>query len=153
MSLRDQILSDIKKAIKSQNQIQLVTLRFLNSEIKNQEIALRPKKLTDADVVSVLKRLAKQRKDSIEQFERAGREDLVEKEKSELTILDTYLPEPLPLEKVEEVVVEVIDSLNVTSMKQMGLVIKNVISQTAGRADNKLISEVVKKRLQSISSP
>ena len=152
MGLRDQILSDIKKAMKSRNQSQLDTLRFLNSAVKNQEIAMRPQPLADADVVTVLKKLVKQRQDSIDQFEKAGRTDLVEKEQSELAVMEVYLPESLSREQVERVVEEVVAALNVTSMAQMGLVMKEVISRTAGEADNRLVSEVVRKRLESFSS-
>ena len=151
MGLKDKIVSDIKEAMKSQDRERVATLRFLHSAIKNQEIEVRPKELTDEDVITVLKKLVKQRKDSIEQFDRAGRQDLVDKEKTELAVVEVYLPEAMPREQVEVIVEEVIASLNVTSMKQMGIVIKEIINRTAGAADNKTISEIVKTKLQSLS--
>lgn len=152
MSLRSQILSDIKGAMKSRDQVTLVSLRFLNSVIKNQEIEIRPRELADEDVIKVIKKLVKQGKDSIEQFEKGGRTDLVNEEKAKLAAIEVYLPQPLSREKVEAIVAEVMASLNVTSMGQMGAVMKEVISQTAGQADNKMISEIVKTQLQSLCS-
>lgn len=148
MGLRDKIISDIKEAMKSRDRVKLETLRFLNSAIKNREIEVRPRELGDEDVIKVLKKLVKQRKDSIEQFECAGRVDLVDKEKAELAVIEVYLPESMPREKVEAVIGEVITSLNVTSMKQMGLVMKEVMARTDGVADNKMISEIIKTKLQ-----
>ena len=138
--------------MKSRDQVTLVSLRFLNSVIKNQEIEIRPRELADEDVIKVIKKLVKQGKDSIEQFEKGGRTDLVNEEKAKLAAIEVYLPQPLSREKVEAIVAEVMASLNVTSMGQMGAVMKEVISQTAGQADNKMISEIVKTQLQSLCS-
>ncbi len=147
MALRDQILADIKTAMKDRNEIALNALRFLNSSIKNREIELRPNPLTDAEVINVLKKSVKQRAESIEQFEKAGRTDLSDKEKAEMAILEKYLPKSLSRDQIEKVVTEVIAALQATSVKQMGAVIKEVAAKTAGAADNKTVSEIVKAKL------
>lgn len=147
MALNDQIMSDIKTAMKAKNKGLLETLRFLSAAIKNKAIEIRPKEIEENDVLAVLKKLVKQRKDSIEQFEKANRKDLVDKEKSELTILQAYLPEQMSEEAVKAIVMEVVSEVGATSMKEMGIVIKKVMEKTAGQADGKLISTFVKAQL------
>lgn len=95
MSLKEQILADIKEAMKNKEADRLSAIRFLQSAVKNKEIELRPKTIEDQDILGVIKKLAKQRKESIEQYENAGRTDLADKEKFELSVLETYLPEQL----------------------------------------------------------
>jgi len=147
MDLKEQIMDDVKQAMKNKEADKLATLRFLHSSIKNKEIESRPQPLTDEDVLSVIKKMAKQRRDSIEQYEKAGRDDLVEKEKQELALIEGYLPEPLSREDIEKVVDETISELQAESMKQMGAVMKQVLAKTKGAADNKLVSEIVKSKL------
>ncbi len=148
MGLKEKILEDMKAAMKSQEADRLSAIRFLQSAVKNREIELRPNAIDDQEIIGVIKKLAKQRKDSIEQFEKAGRTDLADKEKFELTVLEGYLPSQMSSEQVTKIVEEVIAALGANSMKQMGAVIKEVQARTSGSADNKLISEVVKARLQ-----
>ena len=148
MSLREKILEDIKTAMKSKEADRLSAVRFLQAAIKNREIELRPNGITEQDIVAVIKKMAKQRKDSITEFEKAGRTDLVDKEKFELTVLEAYLPTQMPQEEVEKIVLEVIRSQNATGLKQMGAVIKEVMSKTNGLADGKVISDLVKSKLQ-----
>lgn len=148
MSLKEQILADIKEAMKNKEADRLSAIRFLQSAVKNKEIELRPKTIEDQDILGVIKKLAKQRKESIEQYENAGRTDLADKEKFELSVLETYLPEQLSREQVEKVVDEVIQKLGASSMKDMGAVMKEVQARTAGQADGKMLSEVVKSKLQ-----
>lgn len=148
MNLRDQIVADIKSAMKNKEQVRLGTLRLLNSVIKNREIDKRPDPLTEDDVLSVLKKAVKQRKESIEQFEKAGRKDLADKEKDELNVLSGYMPEQLSREQTEEIVAAVIVDLSADSMKMMGAVMKEVTARTKGSADNKIVSEVVRAKLK-----
>ena len=147
MSIRERILSDIKVAMKAREADRLSTLRFINSAFKNKEIEVRPNSLTEQDCLAVLKKLGKQHKDSMTQYGDAGREDLVEKEKAELEIVSSYLPEQLSREKVEGLVTEAISELGATEMKAMGQVMKLVLEKAAGMADNKLVSEIVKEKL------
>lgn len=148
MGLREQILEDIKAAMKNKEAERLSAVRFLQAAIKNREIELRPNAITDQDVLGVVRKLAKQRKDSIAEFEKAGRQDLVDKEKFELGILENYLPQQMAPEAVAKIVDEVIAAQGATMQKQMGAVIKEVMARTAGQADGKLISDLVRGKLQ-----
>lgn len=148
MALKEKILEDIKNAMKNKEAERLSAIRFLQAAVKNREIELRPNAITDQDVMGVIKKLAKQRKDSITEFEKAGRNDLVEKEKFELSVLEEYLPQQMSEAQVAAIVDEAIKSLGANSPKQMGAVIKEVMAKTAGQADGKMISDLVKSKLQ-----
>ncbi len=148
MELREQIANDVKTAMKEKNQVRLNTLRFLQSAIKNREIDMRPEPLTGDEVMSVLKKLVKQRKESIEQYQAGGRQDLVESEAAELKILEAYLPQQMGRDQVEKIVTDVIAALGAKSVKDMGQVMKEVMARTQGTADNKTISEIIKAKLQ-----
>lgn len=148
MNLKEKILADMKEAMKAQDSHRLEVLRFLQSAVRYKEIELRPGLINDAEIIGVVTKQVKQRKESIDQFEKAGRKDLVDKEKYELSVLEGYLPHQMSRAEVEEVVEAVVKTLNATSMKQMGAVIKEVLAKTAGSADGKLVSEIVKAKLQ-----
>lgn len=148
MSLREKILEDIKTAMKNKEADRLSTVRFLQSAIKYREIELRPNPITDQEVLGVIKKMTKQRKDSISEFEKAGRNDLADKEKLELKILEEYLPQQMSADQVAAAVNEVIAAMGATTMKQMGAVIKEVMAKTGGQADGKVISDLVKSKLQ-----
>lgn len=147
MSLKEQIDSDIKTAMKARDMETVSALRMVSSSIKNKMIEVRPNELTDDDVISVLKKLSKQRKDSIEQFAKAGRDDLVDKEQKELLVLEKYLPEQMGEAQITEIVEATIAELSATSMKDMGKVMGAVTAKTQGTADNKLVSQIVKSKL------
>lgn len=147
MEIRERIMNDIKVAMKEKNSIRLSTLRFLQSAIKNREIEMRPNPITHEEVIGVIKKLVKQRKESIEQYKAGGRQDLVDQEMAELSILEELLPAQLSQDQVEAVVKDVVAALNAKSPKDMGAVIKEVIQRTQGNADNKMVSELVKKSL------
>ncbi len=147
MNLREKILEDVKSAMKNKEADRLSAVRFLQSAIKYREIELRPNAITEQDILGVIRKLVKQRKDSIAEFEKAQRQDLVAKENFELKVLEAYLPQQMSADDVTKIVSEVIQSLNATSIKQMGAVIKEVMARTAGQADGKMISELVKSKL------
>jgi uncharacterized protein YqeY len=147
MSLREKILEDIKTAMKNKEADRLSAVRFLQAAIKNREIELRPNAITEQDVIGVIKKQAKQRKDSIAEFEKAGRNDLVDKEKFELSVLEGYLPQQMSPDQVAKIVEDVIKAQGATTMKQMGAVIKEVMARTGGQADGKVISDLVKSKL------
>jgi uncharacterized protein YqeY len=147
MTLREQILEDIKTAMKNKDADRLAAVRFLQSAIKYREIELRPNGITDQDVIGVIRKMVKQRKDSISEFEKAGRADLVDKEKQELTIIETYLPQQMSEAQVSGLVNEVVAALGAKEMKQMGAVIKEVMNRANGQADGKMISDLVKAKL------
>ncbi len=148
MSLRDQIQQSIADAMKSKEKLRLNVLRGIKTALQNQEIEkIRP--LTDPEVLRVIHSLVKQRKDSIEQFTRGGRADLVAQEEAELKILESYLPPAVGEEQIRALVAEVIAQLQANSPKDMGRVIKEVMAKLAGQiADGKLISEIVQQKLR-----
>ncbi len=148
MGLKEKILEDIKTAMKNKEPERLSAIRFLQAAVKNREIELRPNAINDQEVMAVIKKMAKQRKDSISEFEKAGRMDLVDKERFELSVLEEYLPAQMSAEQVAAVVDDVITNLGANSPKQMGAVIKEVMAKTAGQADGKMISDLVKSKLQ-----
>jgi uncharacterized protein YqeY len=147
MSLKEQIEADTKTAMKARDMETVSALRMVSSSIKNKMIEVRPKDLTDEDVISVLKKLSKQRKDSIEQFQKAGRNDLADKEQKELSVLEKYLPEQMSEEQITEIVKATISEMGASSMKDMGKVMGAVTGKTQGAADNKLVSQIVKAQL------
>ncbi|MCB0411800.1 MAG: GatB/YqeY domain-containing protein [Bdellovibrionales bacterium] len=146
--LKSKIMDDVKAAMKNKEADRLSAIRFLQAAIKNKEIDVRPNTITDEDIMGVIKKMAKQRKDSIEQFQKAGRQDLADKESFELSVIEEYLPAQMSEEQVTKVVNEVIQALNASSMKDMGAVMKEVQAKTQGAADGKLISQIVKAKLQ-----
>lgn len=147
MEIREKIMSDMKAAMRDKDQVRLDTIRFLQSAIKNREIDNRPNPLTPDDVLAVIKKMAKQRKESIEQYQAASRQDLVDKEMAELKVIEGYLPTQMSREQIEAVVGEVIAETKASSIKDMGTVMKAVLVKTAGAADNKIVSEVIKSKL------
>lgn len=147
MELKDQIMADIKTAMIAKDSVKLNTLRFLHAAIKQKEIDSRPNPLTADDVMAVLKKLVKQRKESIEQFSSAGRTDLVDQESAELKVMEAYMPAQMTKEQIEKIVTEVIAETGAKTIKDMGTVMKAVQAKTAGQADGKTISELIKAKL------
>ncbi len=147
MEIREKIMSDMKTAMRDKDQVKLDSIRFLQAAIKNKEIEMRPNPITADDVLSVIKKSAKQRKESIEQYQAANRQDLVDKEAAELKIIESYLPAQLGKEQVEALVVAAIAELNAKSVKDMGPVMKAVMAKSGGAADNKLVSELIRAKL------
>ncbi len=147
MEILPKIMNEIKEAMRSKDSVKLGTLRFLQAAVKNREIEMRPTPITDDEVMAVIKKLVKQRKESIEQYKAGNRQDLVDQEAAELKILETYLPSQMTKEQVEKLVVDVMTALNAKSIKDMGNVMKEVLAKSGGAADNKLVSELVRAKL------
>ena len=147
MEIREKLTNDMKVAMREKDQFRLDTIRFLQSAIKNREIEARPNPLTSEDILGVIKKMAKQRKESMEQYQAANRQDLVDKEAAELKVIETYLPAQMSREQIEAVVTQVIAETKASSIKDMGSVMKAVAAKTAGAADNKVISEIIKSKL------
>ena len=146
MGLREKIDADTKDALKSGAKDKLSTLRMLNAGLKNKQIDKR-RALTEEEVFETVRSLIKQRKDSIEQFAKGGRQDLVDKETAEVAVLEVYLPQQLPREELDVLVREAISQTGAQGAKDMGKVMKALIPLVAGRADGKLVSELVKNAL------
>lgn len=150
MSIQDKIISDIKEAMKAKDQDKLRVLRSLKAKLMEKEISERKggeAKLTDEQAVEVLMKAAKQRKESIDQFEDGGREDLAENEKRELKIIDAYLPEMMSEDEVRGVVKQKIEQLGASGMQDMGKVMGPLMGQLKGKADGSMVSRIVKEEL------
>ena len=150
MSLKEQIGEDIKTAMKAKDKLRLQTVRGIKKAILEKEVELRPKgqdTLTPEHEIELLTQQAKQRRDSIEQFTNAGRDDLAEKESQELAIIETYLPEQVSDEEVAKIIDELIASSGATTMKDLGKVMGPAMKQLKGKADGKKIQEIVKSKL------
>ncbi len=147
MEIREKITADVKAAMIAKESLKLGALRMLQAAIKNREIDMRPNPITEDEVMGVIKKLIKQRKESIEQFAQANRQDLVDQEAAELKVLEVYLPAQLSREQIEALVTEVIAALGAKTVKDMGPVMKEVIAKSGGAVDNKIVSEVIKTKL------
>ena len=146
MSLKATILNDIKIAMKAKDKETLGTVRMLTAAIKQVEVDER-RELSDADVLGIVSKMIKQRKDAADQFEQANRQDLQDKELAEIVILEAYLPEQLSNEEVTAIVKEVIDSIGATGMQDMGKVMGLVKDKVAGQADMGQVGQIVKASL------
>ncbi len=149
MSLKTKILTDLKDAMKVGNSEKRDTLRLLDSMIKNAEIEKKKKDkgLNDEEVQEVIGRAIKQRKDSVEQYKSGGREDLAQKEQTEIEILSGYLPEQLSEEEVEKIVKDVISETGATSKADIGKVMGQAMNKLKGQADGNLVKSIVEKEL------
>ncbi len=150
MTLKDRISEDIKTAMKAKDKIRLETVRSIKKLIIEKEVSLRPSgqdTLTETQEMEILSQLAKQRRDSIEQYRNAKRDDLADQEAQELAILEEYLPEQLSDEEITTVVDEIIAQTGVNSIKQMGKVMGPVMEKLKGRADGQKIQAIVKAKL------
>jgi uncharacterized protein YqeY len=148
--LLEKIKSDLKEAMKNKEAEKLSVLRMLVSAINNEAITLGKKDegLNEEEVIKILKREVKKRKDSVEQFTAGGRPELAEAEQKEIEILNVYLPAEMSEEEVKKIVTEVIAEMGEVAPSQFGLVMKTVMAKTAGQADGGMVSKVVKEVLK-----
>lgn len=150
MSLRERIDAEIKAAMKSKDKVRLETVRSIKKFILEKEVSVRPSGqdgLTEAQEMEILVQIAKQRRDSIEQYTKAGREELAAQEAAELAIVEEYLPTQMSDAEVSAVIDEVIASVGATSAKDMGKVMGAAMQQLKGKADGKKIQDAVKAKL------
>lgn len=147
MSLRDRLTEDLKLAMKSRDQLRMDVIRMIKAAILNKEVELR-KDLDDAEMSRIMATLIKQRRESVEQFEKAQRIELAEKERKEITIIEAYLPKALSAEELDRIIVSVLADTGSRSLKDMGAVMKAVMARLAGQAvDGKQISDLVRAKL------
>lgn len=149
MSIKAELVKQMNEAAKAQDKIRLGALRNILAQVKNKEIALikRTEGLSDEEVVSVIKTMVKQSLESIDQFKKGGRQDLVDKEETELKTLQSFLPPQLSKDAIKVIVSDIVKNLNASGQKDMGKVMKEVMPKVAGKADGKLVNEVVKEVL------
>lgn len=150
MTLKDQIGEDIKTAMKAKDKVRLETVRAIKKAILEKEVELRPKgqdSLTPEQEIELLAQQAKQRRDSIEQYKNAGRDDLVAQESAELAIIETYLPKQLSEQELTNIIEDIITQVGAKTVKDLGKVMGVAIKQLKGKADGKKIQEIVKSKL------
>ena len=147
MSLNNKILEDIKTAMKAKDAERLSVLRMVKANLMNRKIE-KGEELSDEEIQKALQTLVKQRRDSAEQYENAGRAELAEKENAEIVFIEEYLPQAASREEVEQAVEEAISATGANSMKEMGAVMKAALAKLSGKtADGKMVSETVKAKL------
>jgi len=151
MSLKEQIAGDMIAAMKAKDAARTSTLRMLKSAISYREIE-KGSALDDEELAKLLRSQLKQRRDSVEQYQKGGRQDLVEKETAEITVIERYLPQAASLSEIEQAVAAAMTETGATSMKEMGAVMKATMVILAGKnPDGRTVSETVKKRLAGAS--
>jgi len=151
MSLKDQIIADVTVAMKAKDAARTSTLRMLKAAIVNRQIE-KGGELDDEELMKLLRSQIKQRRDSVEQYEKGGRQDLVDKERAEIAVIEGYLPRAASQDEIDEAVAAAISETGAASIKEMGAVMKAVMPRLAGKnADGRAVSETVKKKLTPVS--
>lgn len=153
MPLKEKLNNDLKEALKSNDSLRVGTLRMLLSSLHNKEIEKRGKGLepilSEEEIIEVLFKEAKKRKEAIEAYARGNRDDLVQQETKELKIIENYLPQLLSGAEIDKIINEVIGKIGATGIKDFGRVMAEVVKKTRGRAEAKVVSEMIKKRLST----
>ncbi len=145
--LEEKILQDYKDAMKNKDTLKSQALSFLRAQIMSAALEKKKNTLDDNEITAVIRKQVKQRQDSIEQFNKGGRLDLAEKEMKELELLKSYLPQELSVEEIKKIIEEAVQSTGACGIRDMGKVMKDVVAKLAGKADSKLVSDMVKERL------
>ncbi len=148
MSVFEKIENDLKESLRSGDKIRVSILRMVKSDVKNREIE-KGGPLNDEDIQAILRSFSKKARESIDQFTKAGRDELAEKEKAELVVIQEYLPRQLGEEDVRKTVRDVIDETGAAGVKDMGRVMKAVMAKLKGQADGRLVNNLVKEALEA----
>lgn len=144
--MQEQIRAELTKAMKERNELTLRVLRRIIASITNELVSKGKKpqeKMTDEEVIAVIKKMVKQGKDSIEQFSKGGRNDLVENEQNELNVLERYLPQMMSEEKIKELAIAKKDELGVVDKSKAGILVGTVLKETKGSADGQIVKKIV----------
>lgn len=147
MAIKDQLMQDLKEAMKNKEDVRKSVITLIRAAVKQREVDERVE-LSEKQVQDIIAKQLKQRRDSLEEFKKAGREDLIEQTQKEIDIITTYLPAQLSIEEIETLVDEAIAETGATSVKDMGKIMSVLNPRTKGRADGKVVNEVVRKKLQ-----
>ncbi|BBH21285.1 hypothetical protein Back11_26300 [Paenibacillus baekrokdamisoli] len=147
MNLSERLNDDMKQAMRSQEKFKLTTIRMVRASIQNLEIDLK-RSLEDSEVIDILSREIKQRKDSLQEFEKAGRDDLAKDVAAEIEIISVYLPQQLTEEEIKVIVQQTIQETGASSKAEMGKVMSALLPKVKGRADGKLVNTFVQQFLQ-----
>ena len=149
MNLNDRIMNDLKGAMKNKDSFKLSVIRMVKGAIQLEKIN-KKRDLNDEEVIDVISKQIKLRKDSINEFEKAGRNDLADTTKKEVEVLNEYMPEQLSSEEVNKIIDEAFAKVNPTSQKDMGLIMKEVTPKVKGKADMGEVSRIIKEKLSNI---
>lgn len=147
MTLAERLNEDMKQAMKAQDKFRLSTIRMVRASVKNQEIELR-RPLDDNEVLEILSREVKQRKDSLQEFQKAGRDDLAQNLIAEIDIIAQYLPQQLTEEEIKAIVKQTMQETGASSKADMGKLMGALMPKVKGRADGKLVNQIVQQLLQ-----
>ena len=150
MSLKEQISKDLTTCMKKRDLPRVKTLRFLQAAIKNKMIELRPEPLKDEHIVGILKKQSKQLKESLEYYKKAGYKDQIDEDEFQLSVLKSYLPKTLSEDELKKIVCKEISHLKAQSLKDMGSVMKAVMTKAKGSADGSMLSQIVREELSKI---
>ena len=150
--LKEKISKDFIEALKARDERKLSALRLLRTEIKKREVSGQKKELLETEVLETISMLVKQRRESIRLFREGQRQDLVEKEEAELQFLQAYLPQPLTQSAVEELIDSILVEIQATGLKDQGKVMKAAMGRIAGRAEGKVVSEIVRQKLSKLAN-
>lgn len=147
MSLKEKLMEDMKSSMKNKDTLRKNTITMVRASIKQREVDERIE-LTDEDIIDIIAKQVKEKRDVIQDFEKGGREDLVEQTKKEIEILLEYLPKQLTEEEVEEIVKETIKEVDAKSIKDIGLIMKSVMPKIKGKADGSMVNSIARKYLK-----
>ncbi len=147
MSLETKLMDDLKLAMKEKNKVKKSVITLIRAAVKQYEVDNRSK-LDDQGIIDIVAKQMKQRKDALEEFMKAGREDLISQTREEIELLKDYLPAQLSEEEIEVIVVDTIKEIEASSIKEMGKVMSALMPKVKGKADGKIVNELVKKHLQ-----
>lgn len=147
--MKERLLEDLKLAMKSQDKVKLSVIRMVKAAIQMEEIA-KKRELTEEEIVSILAKQIKTRKESIQEFAKANRNDLVEQNEAEVAILNTYMPKMMEESEIEALIEEVFAKVNPTGVNDIGRVMKEIAPLVKGKADMSLVNSLIKKYLENL---
>ena len=147
MALKKQLLTDLKAAMKAKDKVRKSTITLIRAAILQEEKDKQIDNLQDSDIEAIISKQYKQRKDSLKEFEKAGRDDLIEQTKAEMAIIEDYLPKQLSQEEIGAIVEDTIQEIGAESMKDMGKVMKAIMPKVKGKADGKVVNQIVREKL------
>ena len=147
MALKKQLLTDLKAAMKAKDKVRKSTITLIRAAILQEEKDTQLDDLEDSDIEAIISKQYKQRKDSLKEFEKAGRDDLIEQTKAEMAIIEDYLPKQLSPDEIGTIVEDTIQEIGAESMKDMGKVMKAIMPKVKGKADGKVVNQIVREKL------
>jgi uncharacterized protein YqeY len=147
MSLKEKLVTEMRKALKEGNKTRLSTIRLIQDAVKKKEIDQGRQELDDDGVIKVISTMVRKGEDAVEQFKKGGREDLVDEENRQLDVLRSFLPQPLSVDEIQSLIDEAVQEAKAVDLRDLGKVMKVLMPKISGRADGKTVNEMVRERL------